>query len=115
MPKLLLHLEGAFVLGLSLFFYARLDMSWSLFAALFLAPDLGLLGYLAGPKIGAACYNALHTYALPIVLLATGIATASDALTSISIIWAAHIGMDRMVGYGLKYSTSAKETHLQRA
>ena len=85
-----------------------------LFGALLFAPDLTMLGYLAGPKVGAAIYNAFHTYAMPAVLGALGMLFASPLAIVVSLIWFAHIGVDRAVGYGLKYPTSFKDTHLQR-
>ncbi|MGH2586597.1 MAG: DUF4260 domain-containing protein [Dehalococcoidia bacterium] len=113
-PRTLLHLEGGVALGLALLFYARDGESWLLFAVLLLAPDLGMLGYLAGPRIGAATYNLLHTYALALPLTAYGVLAGQELVTALGLIWLAHIGMDRLVGYGLKYATAFKDTHLGR-
>ena len=85
-----------------------------MFGVLLLAPDLSMLGYLAGPKLGAAIYNAFHTYAVPAVVGALGMIFASPLAVSVALIWLAHIGMDRTVGYGLKYPSSFKDTHLER-
>ena len=77
-----------------------------------LAPDLSMLGYLAGPRIGAATYNVVHTYALPVLLGGFGAWTESPLLIQVALVWAAHIGADRVAGYGLKYPTGFKYTHL---
>ena len=105
-----LRLEGAAALAVAVLLYARGGHPWLLFAALFLAPDLSFAGYLAGPRVGAAAYNLAHSYALPLALggalLATGYAPA------VPLVWAAHIGFDRALGYGLKYPTAFGATHL---
>ena len=86
-----------------------------MFGGLLLAPDLSMLGYLAGPQVGTAIYNAFHTYAMPAVVGALGVIFASPLTVAVALIWFAHIGMDRTVGYGLKYPSSFKDTHLERA
>jgi hypothetical protein len=113
-PATLLRVEGVALLALSVLVYWVNGGSWLLFGALLLAPDLSMLGYLAGPKVGAAIYNAFHTYAMPAVVGALGMVFASPVAMAVALIWFAHIGVDRTVGYGLKYSTSFKDTHLQR-
>ena len=113
-PAALLRTEGIALLALSVLLYRVNGGSWLLFGALLFAPDLTMLGYLAGPKVGAAIYNAFHTYAMPAVLGALGMIFASPLAIVVSLIWFAHIGVDRAVGYGLKYPTSFKDTHLQR-
>jgi hypothetical protein len=112
-PSLLLHFEGAVTLILSLVFYHRLHASWFLFAILFLAPDLFMLGYLANVRIGSAIYNFAHTYVVPAILLAVGYFVFKPQLLPIALIWTAHIGFDRLLGFGLKYPTHFKDTHLQ--
>jgi hypothetical protein len=107
-----LRLEGLAVLATSLFFYQRQSASWLLFAVLFLAPDLSMLGYLAGPRIGAAAYNIVHSYLLPLIFLLAAILTAHPALVPYALIWTAHIGFDRMLSYGLKYPSAFGDTHL---
>jgi hypothetical protein len=111
-PRLLLRAEGAVLLGLATFAYARYGESWWLFALLLLVPDVGALGYLAGPETGANTYNALHTYLGPAVLVVAGTVGSSSILLSVGFIWFAHIGMDRAVGYGLKYGDAFGHTHL---
>jgi hypothetical protein len=114
-PRPLLHVEGAAVLILSLFAYHSNQASWLQFALLFLLPDVSMLGYLANPQIGAIAYNAAHTYTGPLALAIYSLAGSHHALFPLSLIWIAHIGFDRMLGYGLKYPTRFKDTHLNPA
>jgi Domain of unknown function (DUF4260) len=111
-PRVLLRLEGAVLLSLAILGYALYGSSWWLFALVLLVPDVGAFGYLAGPGIGARAYNAFHTYAGPGVLVAIGAADHSTIMLSLGLIWFAHIGMDRALGYGLKYADRFGHTHL---
>ena len=111
-PWLLLRVEGAIVFAASLWLYASLDASWLLFALLLLAPDVAMVGYLRGPHLGAVLYNAFHTYAAPALLAAFGVLADQPLCLHIAMIWTAHIGFDRLLGYGLKYPTRFQETHL---
>jgi hypothetical protein len=113
-PSLLLRLEGAIVLAGAIAAFAHQGGGWGMFAALFLVPDLSLLGYLAGPRIGAAVYNAGHSHAMPATLAAVAWLVGSPALLLGATIWVAHIGFDRMLGYGLKYTSGFRDTHLGR-
>ena len=113
-PATLLRVEGIALLALSVLLYWVNGGSWLLFGALLFAPDLSMLGYLAGPKVGAVIYNAFHTYAMPAVVGALGMIFASPLALAVALIWFAHIGVDRILGYGLKYPTSFKDTHLER-
>jgi len=108
--RVLLQLEGAVVTLVALVLFARTDASGWQFAALFLVPDLGVLGYLAGPRVGALTYNTLHTYTLPLALWV--LAPAGGHAAAAALIWLAHIGFDRAVGLGLKYGGSFRVTHL---
>jgi hypothetical protein len=108
----LLRFEGLAATALSAVFYARTGASWWLFAALWLAPDLSLLGYLAGPNWGARIYNAIHSYVTPATLAVSALLLHSAALVPIASIWMNHIGVDRLLGYGLKYPAGFKWTHL---
>lgn len=101
-------------LVLSVWLYGRQDLSWILFAVLLLAPDLSAIGYVAGNRVGAISYNLAHTYTAPGILGGIGLSTGNDTLVGAALIWAAHIGMDRMIGYGLKYPGAFKDTHLSR-
>src|ERR1700678_3132204 len=102
-PSILLRIEEAVVLTLTLFAYWHLHASWPLFAILFLTPDLFMLGYLLNPRTGAAIYNLGHVIFIPLALFVIGQGTHRPLLTSISVIWFSHIAFDRLLGYGLKY------------
>jgi len=116
----LLRLEGLTVLLVALGIYSQYGASGWLFAGVFLLPDVSMLGYLASPRVGAWTYNAVHTYVTP--LLVAGVAFAFRAtaaetasiIGSVTLIWIAHIGFDRALGYGLKRPTGFKDTHLGR-
>jgi Domain of unknown function (DUF4260) len=113
-PRTLLRLEAlALFAGMTLL-YAVWGGSWWVYAILFLAPDLSFLGYLAGPRMGAIGYNAAHSYLTPLALMTIGSALGSPLALFIAMIWLAHIGFDRALGYGLKYSTGFAFTHLGR-
>lgn len=111
-PPILLRIEEAALLTLTLIAYHHLHYSWPLFAILFLTPDLFMAGYLLNPSLGAATYNLVHTLALPFALLLTGY-LLHWRLAPIALIWTAHIALDRLLGFGLKYPTFFKDTHLQ--
>lgn len=113
-PRIMLRAEGALVLAAGLLAYRHLGHGWGWFAALFLAPDLSMLGYLAGARVGAATYNAAHWYGAPALLALAGLALGAPALYAGAAIWLAHVGFDRAMGYGLKYSTAFGHTHLGR-
>jgi hypothetical protein len=112
-PRWLLHLEGAAILVLVIFLYRAGHFSWGLLALLFLGPDLFILGYLIDAKWGAVFYNLVHTYVGPVVLLLISFMLPAPQLTPYGLIWLAHLGLDRMLGFGLKYPTVFKDTHLQ--
>ena len=114
LPRVLLHLEGLAVLVGALVLYFDVDYGWLAIVVLFLAPDLSMLGYLAGPGVGSVTYDAVHTYVGPIALGVVGILGGYDIAAQLALIWFAHIGLDRLLGYGLKYPTGFKDTHLQR-
>lgn len=107
-PGLLLRLEAGCVLAGCVALYAMRHYSWIVFAVLFLAPDLAMIAYKAGTRAGAVAYNLVHTYVGPFVLVIFPVARPY------ALIWAAHIGFDRLLGFGLKYPTAFKDTHLQR-
>jgi hypothetical protein len=110
-----LRLEGLALFVVGVLLYARSGAGWGRFAALLLVPDLSFVGYLAGPRVGAAAYNAAHSEIGP---LALGVAALLGVLPMsalpLACIWAAHVGIDRALGYGLKYGTAFRATHLGR-
>jgi hypothetical protein len=112
--KILLRLEGLTLFAGMTLLYVVWGGSWWVYAILFLAPDLSFAAYLADPKTGAIVYNAAHSYMAPVALMTTGFALASPLWLSIAMIWMAHIGIDRALGYGLKYPAGFGFTHLGR-
>ena len=112
--KILLRLEGLTLFAGMTLLYAVWGGSWWVYAILFLAPDLSFAAYLADPKTGAIVYNAAHSYMAPVALMTAGFALASPLWLSVAMIWMAHIGIDRALGYGLKYSAGFGFTHLGR-
>ncbi len=112
-PGALLRVEGFALLAASIVLYWQAGGTWWLFLLL-LVPDLSLLGYLAGNSMGAAIYNVVHLALWPTTLAVIGLLATSPLAVQIALVWLAHIGMDRMVGYGLKYPTEQKGSHLQR-
>jgi hypothetical protein len=109
-----LRLEGvaAFIAGVAL--YLTQDGSWLLLLPLLLLPDVSMVGYLRGPRLGAVLYNAVHNWALGLAVLGAGVATETTVLVLAGAILVAHVGMDRAAGYGLKLPTSFQDTHLGR-
>ncbi len=111
---LILRAEGGAVFLIALAVYAHLGASWWLFLALILAPDLALLGYLRDDRTGAWAYNAAHTYLGAALLGTVGYLAGWPVLVAAAVVWAAHIGVDRLLAYGLKYPASRQENHLTR-
>jgi hypothetical protein len=112
--RIVLRLEGLCVLIAALIVYPKSGLGWGTFAIYFLVPDISFLGYLAGPKVGAFSYNLAHSYIGAVTCLVAGIALPASAFLCAGIIWCAHIGFDRALGYGLKYSGGFSLTHLGR-
>jgi hypothetical protein len=113
---IILRLEGLALAVLCLGVFWLFHESWWLFLVLILAPDLSMLGYLAGPKVGAALYNVVHSWATVIVLFFViwfGLDGDGFYLSLLAIL-GAHIGIDRALGFGLKHRTGFKDTHLGR-
>jgi Domain of unknown function (DUF4260) len=112
--RTLLRLEGLTLFAGMTLLYGFWGGPWWVYAVLFLAPDISFLGYLAGPKAGAIAYNAVHSYIVPMALMTAGFGFAPPLLLTVAMIWLAHIGFDRALGYGLKYSAAFGFTHLGR-
>ncbi len=112
--RTLLRLEGlTLFLGMTML-YAVWGGSWWVYAVLFLVPDVSFAAYLSGPRTGALVYNAAHSYMAPMALMTAGFGLASPLTLSVAMIWLAHIGIDRALGYGLKYVAGFAFTHLGR-
>jgi hypothetical protein len=111
-PRIILRIEGACLVACSVAAYAWLGQSWWIFSALLFVPDLSMVGYAAGPGPGAIAYNAVHTVTPPLIGLCAAVALDQPLPTGLALIWLAHIGLDRMFGYGLKYASRFGDTHL---
>ena len=112
--RLLLRLEGlTLFIGMTAL-YAAWGGSWLIYLLLFFVPDLSFLAYLSDARFGAIVYNAAHSYMAPMTLMTLGFGFASPLTLSIALIWLAHIGIDRALGYGLKYSAGFGFTHMGR-
>jgi hypothetical protein len=114
MPRLLLRIEGAALTLAAVWMYHRIGGNWWLFAALILVPDVSFAAYFFGTRPGAIAYNAMHVTLGPLVCAALGLLLPSFDLLSVGLIWAAHVGLDRALGYGLKYGAGFGFTHLGR-
>lgn len=114
LPNYLLRAEGVAVVVAAVTAYFYADYPWWLLLVLALAPDISMIGFAASPNVGTATYNAAHTYAAPVLLAVFGLVAEVDLAVQIGLIWAAHIGVDRAIGYGLKYPSGFSDTHLQR-
>lgn len=114
-PRYLLRVEGLVLFAAATAAYFLTDGGWLLFLVLFLAPDLSMAGYLVDGRVGATAYDVVHTTLLPAALLAGSWYAGAPLGVGLALVWLAHIGVDRIVGYGLKYPDAAfSETHLQR-
>lgn len=111
---ILLRIEWIVVAVAAIFGFSLAGGSWKLFLLLILVPDLTMLGYLAGPRVGALAYNALHVLVWPAVLIMAGVLLPQQLALQVGLIWLAHIAVDRAMGYGLKLSTGFRDTHLGR-
>lgn len=110
--KTLLKLEDIAEMLFSIFLFTRLDYSWWWFPALILLPDLSMIGYVINTRVGAMLYNLVHHKGAGILLGILGFAFGDQALMLTGIILFGHSAMDRVFGYGLKYSDDFKHTHL---
>ena len=111
-PRRWLILEGLVLLAGTLIAFAALGQPWWLVPAAILAPDLAMTGYLAGPRPGAHLYNLTHATPVPAVMLGAGYWQANRLVMALALVWLAHIGLDRLLGAGLKYNDRFTHTHL---
>lgn len=110
----LLRAEGAAALAAAIIVWGGEGGSWVLFPLVLLVPDVSMLGYLAGPRIGAISYNLAHNWVLALLLAVPGWWLEIGPLVLAGAVVAAHVGLDRLLGYGLKYPTAFTDTHLGR-
>ena len=111
-PLLFQRTEAGILLISVILTYQYLGGPWLVFGLLFFVPDIFALGYVAGPRVGAASYNVGHSLALPLMILTGGILTGQSMAQLGALIWLAHVGFDRVLGYGLKEDSGFKDTHL---
>ncbi len=114
MPRLLLHAEGLALLAAAVLVYWQRGGAWWLFLLLLLAPDLSFVGFAFGKAAGATVYNLAHTTVLPLLLAGVGLGTGLPMAVDVALVWLAHIGMDRALGFGLRYPAIEGTTHLAR-
>lgn len=110
----IISLEYVIAFLVTVFFYWHFDFSFVYFVLFLLLPDVSMLGYMVNTKVGALFYNIGHSLVMPAILLVLGFVTVSTPLLMVSIIWLAHIFLDRALGYGLKYEEAFTKTHLQQ-
>jgi hypothetical protein len=108
----ILKLEELGLFLLSVFLFSGLEYAWWVFLVLLLAPDLGMVGYLLGPSVGAASYNLTHHKGLAVLVYAAGGVWSAPAVALAGVIMLGHSSLDRVLGYGLKYPDSFQHTHL---
>jgi hypothetical protein len=111
-PRLWLRLDGGVVFVASIFLFAVTHQSWWIYPVLLFVPDIFIMGYLRDTSVGASCYNVGHSYFLPSLAVLFGWEWHHILPIAVGIIWIGHIGMDRLLGYGLKYDDNFKNTHL---
>ncbi len=110
-----LRAEGAAAAAAGLAIYGALDGPWPLIIPLLLAPDFSMVGFLRSPRLGSLTYNLVHNWAIGLAALGVGWVIGSPPLVLGGAALVAHVGFDRLFGYGLKYPTRFRDTHLQRA
>jgi multisubunit Na+/H+ antiporter MnhB subunit len=108
----IIRLEELALFLLSIIWYGSTGFAWYWFPLLLLAPDLAMVGYLAGARPGSYAYNLAHHRALAVALFAGGSAMGWPYLGAAGAILFGHASLDRVFGYGLKYGDSFRHTHL---
>lgn len=111
-PRAFLRAEGAVLLAAALLAFAATEEPWWLVPAVLFLPDLLMVGYVRSTRLGALTYNLAHSYPLPALLGVVGLRQDSRAVQALAVVWFAHIGMDRLLGYGLKHDDGFEHTHL---
>lgn len=110
--NLLLKLEEGAIFLFCIFLFSKLNFAWWWFPAFLLLPDIGMLGYIINPKIGAYTYNFTHFRLVAVLVALYAFTYGNDHWKFVAIIMFAHISFDRMLGYGLKHTDSFSNTHL---
>ena len=112
--SLMLRIESIVALAAVILLYNQQSGDWGAFLLLLLTPDLAFIAYAVNPELGRKIYNLVHTYSLPVVLAVVALLGGWSIGVSLALIWLAHISLDRIVGYGIKYTSEKGDTHLQR-
>ncbi|MCH8905007.1 MAG: DUF4260 domain-containing protein [Bacteroidetes bacterium] len=95
-----------------------LEFKWWWYLIFILAPDISMLGYAIGTRVGAFFYNLFHHKGTAFLIFLLGYYLNEQYLINnqylmfAGIIILAHSSMDRIFGYGLKYDDDFKHTHL---
>lgn len=110
--KNIIRLEELAIFGLSVFAFSLLSFSWWFFPLLLFVPDLGMIGYIKSPKVGAIIYNLVHHRALSLLITGIGYYWNNEVVMLAGIMLFAHSSLDRVFDYGLKYTDDFKHTHL---
>jgi hypothetical protein len=113
-PRRWLRLEAVTLVAGALIAYSTTNQPWWLIPLILLVPDVIMVGYLGGTRLGAITYNLAHSTPLPAAVIALGWWQHEPLILAFGLVWLAHIGMDRALGYGLKYSDHFQHTHLGR-
>jgi len=113
-PRIHLHVNGLALAGVALLAFSLTGGRWWLFGALILVPDVSMAGYLVSRRVGAITYNAGHSLVIPAALVAINPVAGNPFVLELGLIWATHIGIDHVFGYGYKYPTAFRDTNLQR-
>ena len=112
--KRIVRIENGFAFAISFYIYVHLNFPIWLFFVLLLVPDITMIGYAMNKKIGALVYNIGHSLIVPLLFFISYFYFSNDYLLITSIIWLAHIFMDRLLGFGLKYEDTFNITHIQK-
>ena len=114
-PRVWLRAEGVVTAVVGIAAWGALNggnVLWLILGVL--AVDISMVGYLAGPRLGALTYNVAHNWATALVVLLAGFVSTTPPLELLGVVLVVHVGVDRALGYGLKYPTSFQDTHLGR-
>jgi hypothetical protein len=111
-PRWFLRLDGLVLLAASVVLFAAQHVAWWIYPALVLVPDVSMVGYLANTRTGALLYNVGHSYLAPAIVVLAGWRTSSPLAIACGVIWLGHVGLDRAMGFGLKYDDAFTSTHL---
>lgn len=110
--KNLIKMEEVLMLGLAVYLFTGLRFVWWWYPVLFLAPDLGMVGYISGTRLGALTYNFVHHKGLAIMLYVLGAVLSRQGMQLAGVVILGHSSFDRVMDYGLKYVDDFKHTHL---